>query len=138
MIATTTSATISRFAEAWRVRDQREGDVADPHAEREAEALFRQYVVSVALLAIGVVTAAATAVRSPPSAASAIGAIIGALVFGYVLVLTELTAVPQTLQTIPALRSARLRRLRFAAAAIGTVETALPLILAVGVAVASM
>ncbi|RYF15427.1 MAG: hypothetical protein EOO77_13395, partial [Oxalobacteraceae bacterium] len=86
MIATMTSATISRFAEAWCARDQREDDVANPHAEREAEALLRQYVVSVALLAMGVVASVATAVRLPPSPASAIGAIIGALAFGYVLV----------------------------------------------------
>jgi hypothetical protein len=97
--------------------------------------LLRQYVAAAGLLGGAVAVAIAGIAISPPSAVAAIGGIIVALAFGYALVLTELTAVPETLRAIPTLPSRRLRRLRLATAAIGTVETMLPLILAVAIVV---
>lgn len=129
------STTWHLVVEAWRARDQRADDVAHPSAERDATALLRQYVAAAGLLGGTVSVAIAGIAISPPSAAAAIGGIILALALGYVLVLTELTAVPEALRVIPMLPSRRLRRLRLATAAIGTVETMLPLILAVAVVV---
>jgi len=132
------STTWRAFTAAWRSREHRADDVADPRSEREAEGLLRQYVCAVVVLSVTIAAGIGTAVMMAPSVSSVIVAIIVALELGYTLVLTELTAVPQTLRTIPALRSARLRRLRLATAVIGTVETALPLILAVALVVVSL
>ncbi|MFS0770653.1 MULTISPECIES: hypothetical protein [unclassified Sphingomonas] len=129
------STTWLLFADAWRARDQRIDDIAHPSAERDATALLRQYVAAAGLLGGAVAVAIVGIAISPPSAVAAIGGIIVALAFGYALVLTELTAVPETLRAIPTLPSRRLRRLRLATAAIGTVETILPLILAVAIVV---
>lgn len=129
------STTWHLFADAWRARDQRTDDVAHPSAECDAVALLRQYVAAAGLLGGSVAVAIVGIAISPPSAVAAIGGIIVALAFGYALVLTELMAVPEALRAIPMLPSRRLRRLRLATAAIGTVETILPLILAVAIVV---
>lgn len=123
------------FADAWRARDQRTDDVAHPSAERDATALLRQYVAAAGLLGGAVAVAIGGIAISRPSAVAAIGGIIVALGLGYALVLTELAAVPETLRAIPTLPSRRLRRLRLATAAIGIVETMLPLILAITIVV---
>lgn len=123
------------FADAWRARDQRIDDIAHPSAERDATALLRQYVAAAVLLGGAVAVAIGGIAISRPSAVAAIGGIIVALGLGYALVLTELAAVPETLRAIPRLPSRRLRRLRLATAAIGIVETMLPLILAITIVV---
>ena len=129
------STTWHLFVEARRARDQRADDVAHPSAEGDATALFRQYAAAAGLLGGAVSVASAGIAISPPSVVAAIGGIIVAPTLGYALVLTEITAVPETLRAVPMLPSRRLRRLRLATAAIGTVETMLPLILAFAIVV---
>lgn len=132
------STTWRAFTVAWRSRERRTDDVADPRSEREAKGLLRQYVCAAVLLSVTIAAGIGTAVLKAPSAPSVIIAVIAALSLGYTLVLTELTAVPQALRIIPALQSARLRRLRLATAVIGTIETALPFIFAVALVVVSL
>ena len=64
---------------------------------------------------------------STPTATRAVTiAIVVSMMLGYLLFLTELSAVPQMLRSIPALRSRRLRRMRLMTAVIGALETSLP------------
>ena len=111
---------------AWAACGPRVDDLPDPVLELHAAALLRQHLASAAILATTLVVCAAAVLNDPPSPASATLAIVVSMMLGYLLFLTELSAVPQMLRSIPALRSRRLRRMRLMTAVIGVLETSLP------------
>lgn len=121
---------------AWAACGQRAEDVPDPVSELHAAVLLRQHLASVAILGTTLVVCATAVIAQRPSPASATIAIVVSMTLGYLLFLTELSAVPQMLRSIPALRSRRLRRMRLMTAVVGALEIFLPLgfVLAVTVA----
>lgn len=134
MVATLGYSAIWRDAvEACRACGPRADDIPNPDAEVHAAALLRQYFISSMILTTTVAVCIAGVAARPPSSLSAALAIVASLALGYLLFLTGLSAVPQELRSIPALRSQKVRRIRLATAAIGGVETLLPgcLVLAV-------
>ncbi|MHA0337471.1 hypothetical protein [Sphingomonas aquatilis] len=111
---------------AWAACGPSVEDLPDPVSELHAAALLRQHLASAAILATTLVVCAAAVLNDPPSPASATLAIAVSMMLGYLLFLTELSAVPQMLRSIPALRSRRLRRMRLMTTVIGALETSLP------------
>lgn len=111
---------------AWAACGASVEDVPDLISELHAAALLRQHLASAAILATTLVVCAAAVLNDPPSPASATLAIVVSMMLGYLLFLTELSAVPQMLRSIPALRSRRLRRMRLMTTVIGALETSLP------------
>ena len=111
---------------AWAACAPRVEDIPDPVSELHAAALLRQHLASVAILGTALAVCVAAVLADHPSPASATIAIVVSMMLGYLLFLTELSAVPQMLRSIPALRSRRLRRMRLMTAVIGALETFLP------------
>lgn len=111
---------------AWAACGPRVEDTSDPVSELHAAALLRQHMASAAILGTTLVVCATAVLAQRPSPAAATIAIVVSMMLGYLLFLTELSAVPQMLRSIPALRSRRLRRMRLMTAVIGALETSLP------------
>ncbi|OMJ33412.1 MULTISPECIES: hypothetical protein [Sphingomonas] len=111
---------------AWAACGASVEDLPDPVSELHAAALLRQYLASVAILGTTFVVCVTAVLAQRPSPASVTIAIVVSMMLGYLLFLTELSAVPQMLRSIPALRSRRLRRMRLMTAVIGALETSLP------------
>lgn len=135
-IVTGQSSVWGDVTEAWTAWGPRVEDLPDPVSEVHAAALLRQHLASAAILGTTLVICVAAVLADHPSPASATIAIVVSILLGYLLFLTELSAVPQMLRSIPALRSRRLRRMRLMTAVIGALETFLPVgfVLAVTVA----
>lgn len=111
---------------AWAACGPSVEDLPDPVSELHAAALLRQHLASAAILGTMLLVCATAVLTDPPSPVSATLAIVVSMMLGYLLFLTELSAVPQMLRSIPALRSRRLRRMRLMTAVIGGLETSLP------------
>ncbi len=111
----------------------RADDIPDAEAEFHEAALLRQYLLSSIVLGTTVAVCIAGIAARPPSSLSAAIAVVASLALGYLLFLTGLSAVPEELRSILALRSQKVRRMRLSTAAICVVETLLPgcLVLAV-------
>ena len=122
---------------AWAACVPRVDDIPDPVSELHAAALLRQHLASAAILGTTLVVCVAAVLALHPSSASVTIAIVMSLTIGYLLFLTELSAVPQMLRSIPALRSRRLRRMRLITAVTGALETSLPIGFVLAVTVVS-
>ena len=125
-IVTGQSSVWSVATAAWAACGPRVEDTSDPVSELHAAALLRQHMASAAILGTTLVVCATAVLAQRPSPAAATIAIVVSMMLGYLLFLTELSAVPQMLRSIPALRSRRLRRMRLMTAVIGALETSLP------------
>ena len=125
-IVTGQSSVWSVATAAWAACGPRVEDTSDPVSELHAAALLRQHMASAAILGTTLVVCATAVLAQRPSPAAATIAIVVSMMLGYLLFLTELSAVPQMLRSIPALRSRRLRRMRLMTTVIGALETSLP------------
>jgi hypothetical protein len=135
-IVTGQSSVWRDVTKAWTACGPRVEDLPEPVSELHAAALLCQHLTSATILGTTLVVCVAAVLADHPSPASATIAIVASMMLGYLLFLTELSAVPQMLRSIPALRSCRLRRMRLMTAVIGALETFLPggFVLAVTVA----